>query len=372
MPETELEYLLYTKDGSQFHGDCIMKTVNSKGDYDEWEQKDGICKPLSWVRNYEAYSVKTTLLTDESGFVCEEIDKRGHYSKTEYSKGVATLRAYGQAIHFRREIEAAFGLAWTDSEYQIILGGYNNEGAPYSAEDEVKHDAHYWKDGKWHMDEIKTEEIEPNSLKVVDSSPGRIIWPEVFKLESHDWDDISVIYPDTHEGRGRAMADGLFAWGSCYIEKRPKSFGTVIGKIAAFLDIEGTPESFKEYHHKWMKEDDEKRAKEPICSIDNTKLHIKTNEDIIPYTPPKPSKGYGPIENYRTLFVEFEITVDKIENDVNDVCWGIWTAVFDYLQTLPADTTFGPFAILREKPKLKEDIWFYRLWRKIKSRFRGG
>lgn len=101
-----------------------------------------------------------------------------------------------------------------------------------------------------------------------------------------------------------------------------------------------------------------------VCS----ESHYNGTEEPFEEEIGKQTEGIDP-NDYGTLYVEFEITTNIIKNSREKIAWEIWTAMIEYMKTLPDDSTFGPFAIMKEKPELKRDIWFYKILRKIKNKF---
>lgn len=178
MPEGEKlkspSEMLLVEDGVNDIGDCRMTVHNYHGDIDEWETRDGIHFPVSWVRHYEAYSSKTTLLKT-GGYIIEELN-RGIYSKTEYSNGVITIRAEGKAEHFESEIAAAFGVNWTKN-LSVLLGGYDSNGVPYFQDPPFG--ASHTKDGKHYIgtehDEFTLDSISLQEVKDDGSLGSNII-----------------------------------------------------------------------------------------------------------------------------------------------------------------------------------------------------
>jgi len=92
----------------------------------------------------------------------------------------------------------------------------------------------------------KMEEMEMNIT---------IMWPDVFTAPSFE-------YPEGHDSKGAAIADGLVGWANCIIskDKIPDQFGKGMIKVGARVGISPTAENLSSAADKWIKERDEMKT----------------------------------------------------------------------------------------------------------------
>jgi len=82
-----------------------------------------------------------------------------------------------------------------------------------------------------------------------------IMWPEVFTNPNFE-------YPEGHDGKGEAIANGLMGWANCIITKDeiPKGFGEGMVKIFYRLGLSPTKENLMTAADQWHNERDEMEA----------------------------------------------------------------------------------------------------------------